>query len=131
MTCSRRVIPEYADAYVRVLPMTDVRMTVAVARVLREFLANPSEPHYGYELMQLTGFPSGKLYPLLVRLQRAGWLIREPESPVPVQVGRPSRWLYRLSPSGAEHARHELSVLSQQLEPVALPPLRLAQGGAG
>jgi DNA-binding IclR family transcriptional regulator len=56
--------------------MTEVRITVAVARVLREFLLDPSQPRYGYELMQLTGYPSGKLYPLLTRLQRAGWLIR-------------------------------------------------------
>ena len=106
-------------------------MTVAVARVLREFLADPSEPRYGYELMQLTGFPSGKLYPLLARLQRAGWLIRERENADPAQVGRPARWLYRLSPSGTECAHHELAVLSEQLEPVAPPRLRLqTQGGA-
>jgi PadR family transcriptional regulator PadR len=116
-------------------------MTVAVARVLREFLADPSEPRYGYELMQLTGFPSGKLYPLLVRLQRAGWLTREPENADPAQVGRPSRWLYRLSTGGAESARHELGILSKQLEPVEPPrkqlepvePPRLrlhAEGGA-
>ena len=50
--------------------MSDVRVTVAVARVLREFVADASEPRYGYELMQLTGFPSGKLYPILARLQQ-------------------------------------------------------------
>ncbi len=119
------------DTYVRMLPMTEVRMTLAVARVLREFLADPSEPRYGYELMQLTGFPSGKLYPLLARLQRAGLLIREREDVDPAQVGRPARWMYRLSASGAESARHELTVLSQQLEPVPPPRLRLqTQGGA-
>jgi PadR family transcriptional regulator, regulatory protein PadR len=96
-------------------------MTVAVARVLREFLADPAEPRYGYELMQLTGFPSGKLYPLLARLQRAGWLIRERESVDPAQAGRPARWLYRLSTSGARSAQHELAVLNEQLEPVIQP----------
>jgi PadR family transcriptional regulator, regulatory protein PadR len=111
--------------------MTEVRMTVAVARVLREFLADPSEPRYGYELMQLTGFPSGKLYPLLARLQRAGWLTRERENADPAQAGRPARWMYRLSASGAESAHHELAVLNEQLEPVAAPRLRLqTQGGA-
>jgi PadR family transcriptional regulator len=59
--------------------MSDVRVTVAVARVLREFVADASEPRYGYELMQLTGFPSGKLYPILTRLQQAGWVSRERE----------------------------------------------------
>ena len=111
--------------------MTDVRVTVAVARVLREFLVDPSQPRYGYELMQLTGFPSGKLYPLLTRLQRAGWLIREREEVDSAQVGRPVRWLYRLSQTGAVAAPQELAVLVEQLEPPA--PLRLRvqlQGGA-
>jgi PadR family transcriptional regulator, regulatory protein PadR len=120
--------------------MAEVRVTVAVARVLREFLADPSKSRYGYELMQLTGFPSGKLYPLLARLHSAGWLIRERENTDPAQVGRPARWLYRLSPRGVKSAGQELAVLTEQLGPVTLPlqpvaPLRLArplrsQGGA-
>ena len=50
----------------------DFRITVAVARVLREFLVDVAKPRYGYDLMQSTGFPSGKLYPILARLQHAG-----------------------------------------------------------
>lgn len=110
--------------------MTEVRITVAVARVLREFLVDPSQPRYGYELMQLTGYPSGKLYPLLTRLQRAGWLIREREDVDSTQVGRPARWLYRLSQVGAVSARQELAVLVEQLEPAAPLRFRLqTQGG--
>jgi PadR family transcriptional regulator, regulatory protein PadR len=67
----------------------EVRMTIAVATVLRIFLNDVSEPRYGYELMRLTGFPSGKLYPILARLQRAGWLIREQEQIDPGAPGRP------------------------------------------
>jgi PadR family transcriptional regulator PadR len=105
--------------------MTEVRITVAVARVLREFLADPSEARYGYELMQLTGFPSGKLYPVLARLERAGWLTKEREDVDPEQVGRPPRRLYRLSPSGANLARCELALLTEQFAPLASPRLRL------
>jgi PadR family transcriptional regulator len=108
--------------------MSEVRITVAVARVLREFLADPSEPRHGYELMQLTGFPSGKLYPILTRLYRAGWLTREREDVDPGQVGRPARCLYRLSPQAAESARFELSALSEQLAPAPPRPLRLQHG---
>jgi hypothetical protein len=43
-------------------------MTLAVAAVLRVFLDDPDAPRYGYELMRRTGFPSGKLYPILARL---------------------------------------------------------------
>jgi PadR family transcriptional regulator, regulatory protein PadR len=101
------------------ITVAEVRVTVAVARVLREFLVDPSEPCYGYELMRLTGFPSGKLYPLLGRLHRAGWLTREREDVDSGQVGRPARFLYRLSHFGAEAARYELAMLSEQLEPTA------------
>ncbi len=107
----------------------EVRITVAVARVLREFLADPSEPRYGYELMQLTGFPSGKLYPVLARLERAGWLTKEREDIAPRQAGRPQRCLYRLSPHGAESARYELAALNEQLAPVASRRLRLQPEG--
>jgi hypothetical protein len=54
--------------------MPEVQVTVAVARVLREFLSEPSADRYGYELMRATSFPSGKLYPILTKLVRIGWL---------------------------------------------------------
>lgn len=97
--------------------MSDVRVTVAVARVLREFIADVSEARYGYELMQLTGFPSGKLYPILARLQRAGWVSRERENVDTAKAGRPARYLYRLTPHGAEAACSELSALTSQIAP--------------
>jgi DNA-binding PadR family transcriptional regulator len=100
--------------------MAEVRVTVAVACVLRVFLADPAEARYGYELMQLTRFPSGKVYPILTRLQRAGWLIKEREKIDPAQAGRPVRCLYRLSAQGVESARYELAVLAEQLGPAAL-----------
>jgi DNA-binding PadR family transcriptional regulator len=97
--------------------MSEVQITIAVARVLREFLSEPSADRYGYDLMQATSFPSGKLYPILTRLVRIGWLIREREDIDPAEAGRPARFFYRLSDDGAEAARHELAVLSQQLAP--------------
>lgn len=93
-------------------------MTLAVAQLLREFLDDPAEPRYGYELMQLTGFPSGKLYPLLARLHRAGLLVREWEDVDPRKAGRPARCTYRLHPDGVESVQRELGVLSEQLRPV-------------
>jgi len=102
-------------------------MTLAVARVLREFLADPAQPRYGYELMGLTTFPSGKLYPVLARLVDAGWLTREREEVDACAAGRPARYLYRLSEQGAVAARRELTGLSEQLAPPPTPvrPVRL------
>jgi len=104
-------------------------MTLTVARILREFLTNPSQPRYGYELMQATGFPSGKLYPPLAMLVKAGWLIREQEEIDPSREGRPARRLYLLSAGGAEAARYELAALSQQITPPPERPSRLRTEG--
>lgn len=106
-----------------------VRITVAVARVLREFLADASQSRYGYDLMQATGYPSGKLYPILARLKHAGWLTRTPEETDPSQAGRPARFLYRLTADGAVQARQELAALSAQLS--VSPPRRLRPQGEG
>lgn len=112
--------------------MSDVRITVAVARVLREFVADPSEPRYGYELMQLTGFSSGKLYPILARLQQAGWVSREREDIDTANAGRPARYLYCLTRHGAEAARSELAVLTEQIAPTsAVARLRQLQPDDG
>lgn len=104
-------------------------MTIAVATVLRVFLDDITQPRYGYELMQLTGYPSGKLYPILARLQRAGWLTREREDIDPAVAGRPARRLYRLAPEGIQAARQELAALTQQLRPAAEVTPRLRPEG--
>jgi len=101
-----------------------VRMTVATARLLKIFLADVSRPRYGYDLMEETGFPSGKIYPILARLTRAGWLTREREQIDPAEVGRPARYLYCLTAQGTEAARYELAALSQQIAVPPLPRLR-------
>ena len=100
-------------------------MTLAVARVLREFLSDPAQARYGYELMEHTRFPSGKLYPVLARLVDAGWLIREREDIDASQARRPARYLYRLTEQGAAAAERELSGLSEQLAPPAHPRSQL------
>jgi PadR family transcriptional regulator, regulatory protein PadR len=119
----------YADPYVKIVNMQEVRMTLTVARLLREFLTDPSQPRYGYDLMQATGFASGKLYPPLAKLVKAGWLLREEEQIDPSREGRPARRMYRLSKSGIEAARYELAALSQQIAPPAGRPPRLQTEG--
>ena len=87
-----------------------------MAHVLAVFLANASQPRYGYELMQVTGFPSGKLYPILGRLTRAGWLTREREDIDPAEEGRPPRYMYCLTEHGSRAARYELAALRQKTD---------------
>jgi PadR family transcriptional regulator, regulatory protein PadR len=111
--------------------MKQVRMTLAVAMVLRVFLEEPEEPRYGYELMRRTGFPSGKLYPILARLQAAGWLVKQVEEIDPVEAGRLARRLYQLEPGSVARIRAELAELSAQLDPgpAARPGRLRPQGG--
>jgi DNA-binding PadR family transcriptional regulator len=102
--------------------MSEVRVTLAVARVLRAFLDDVSKPRYGYDLMRETGFPSGKLYPILARLQRAGWLVREREDIDPSAERRPARTLYRMSPTGVAAARQELAALAAEFGQLSRQP---------
>jgi len=99
------------------MPVHEVRLTTTVARVLRQFLEDPGEPCYGFDLMRTTGLASGTLYVILARLERAGWLISEQEDIEPVVHGRPARRLYRLTSDGAQAARVELAALSDELRP--------------
>jgi PadR family transcriptional regulator, regulatory protein PadR len=52
----------------------DLDITPKMAKVLKIFLEDPAQPRYGFEIMRLTSLASGSLYPMLARLERAGWL---------------------------------------------------------
>jgi PadR family transcriptional regulator, regulatory protein PadR len=92
-----------------------MQVTVAVAVVLRAFLDDPVRARYGYDLMRQTGFASGKLYPILDRLDQAGWLDREREVTDASAEGRPPRVFYRLTATGIPAARAECAALSDRL----------------
>lgn len=95
---------------------TPVRVTAAVSKVLAAFLEDPEADRYGLDLMRASGHPSGTLYPILLRLQRAGWVDAVWEEIDPVAAGRPARRYYRLTPDGRVAARAEIAALRQQLE---------------
>jgi DNA-binding PadR family transcriptional regulator len=99
-----------------------MKVTTTVARVLRIFLDDPEAPRYGLELMRETGLPSGSLYPVLARLEGAGWVRSKREQIDPAAEGRPQRRYYALTSDGLVSARYELAVLSEQLRPPALRP---------
>lgn len=101
-----------------------VKVTVVVAKVLRIFLEDPDTARYGLELMKATGLPSGSLYPVLARLERAGWIRSRREQIDPVAEGRPARRYYELTPDGLAAARSELAALAEQVR----PPARVLRG---
>jgi DNA-binding PadR family transcriptional regulator len=93
----------------------ELRMTTAVAKVVAAFLSDVAADRYGLDLIRVTGLPSGTLYPILVRLERAGWLTTSWEEIDPVVEGRPARRYYRLTPDGVVNGRRELAALHQQI----------------
>jgi PadR family transcriptional regulator PadR len=83
-----------------------IRFSRQTLTILEALLARPSHWHYGYAISLETSIPSGTLYPILMRLDKSGWLETRWEDSVP--QGRPPRHLYRLSGNGREWARDEL-----------------------
>jgi PadR family transcriptional regulator PadR len=82
----------------------DVRMSLQTLRVLEVFLENHTEQLSGAEVHQCCGLASGTLYPILLRLESAGWFASRWESIDPSTVGRPRRRLYRLTSAGLRRA---------------------------
>lgn len=97
----------------------DVRVTAAVARILAIFLEDPDEPRYGFDLMERTSLPSGSLYPILIRLERAGWIIGDREEIDSSAEGRPPRRYFRLTAEGYPAAQQRVSQLHERL---TVPP---------
>ncbi|MEU4619747.1 PadR family transcriptional regulator [Actinoplanes sp. NPDC023801] len=91
-----------------------MRITIPTARILAALLAEPDADRYGLELMQATGLASGSLYPILHRLQDAGWVEARWESIDPATEGRPARRFYRLTADGVVSARQSLAELRAQ-----------------
>ena len=91
-----------------------VRITLPTAAVLRQMLENPAADYYGFALAEATSFPSGTIYPILARLETAGWLTSFWEQGNPAELERPRRRMYRLTCAGA-HAAREALITTQRL----------------
>ncbi len=78
--------------------MTDIRLTHATALMLRALAAGHT---HGFDIMEVSGLPSGTVYPALRRLERAGAVRSDWELASSArEAGRPRRRVYRLTPVG-------------------------------
>jgi DNA-binding PadR family transcriptional regulator len=94
--------------------MPALRMTLQTQLVLRALLEEPTKERYGLELGELVGLPSGTIYPILARLEHAGWVNSAWEDPAAHEVtGRPRRRFYWLTSDGADQARAALARVHQ------------------
>ena len=82
-----------------------VRLTPQTVRVLTAAFNLPGSS--GAEICKATGLASGTVYPILARLEKAGWLGSAWETGDPAELGRPRRRFYTLTAQGAREARRE------------------------
>lgn len=90
-------------------------MTLTVQLVLRALLAVPGREMYGLEVMRRAGLPSGTVYPILSRLEAAGWLEKRTEDIDPRKAERPRRHYYKLTGKGVTEAREAMVSAAVQL----------------
>ena len=104
--------------------MPPPQMTAHTLKVLAILLEDPAAEWPGFDLMDRTKIKSGTLYPILIRLEKAGWLKSCLEDIDPHRAGRPPRRLYRLTGEGERLARQELTSHLEALAPAA-PAVRM------
>jgi PadR family transcriptional regulator, regulatory protein PadR len=91
----------------------NVRMSLQTLRVLEVFLENPTAQLSGADVHERCRLASGTLYPILLRLESAGWFTSRWESIDPSSAGRPRRRLYRLTSTGLKRASEVFASFSR------------------
>src|ERR1700722_11327818 len=86
----------------------NIRLSAPALRVLKVFVEKPREQRSGAEISRTASVGAGTLYPLLARLEHAGWLTSEWEMVDPAEAGRPRRRFYRLTAVGQGAAVKEI-----------------------
>jgi len=76
------------------------RMTGPTLKVVGELMSPTLLGVSGADISKSTGIPSGTLYPILFRLEKAGWLSSEWEEGEASNLGRPRKRLYKMTALG-------------------------------
>ena len=107
------------------------RMTLQVRLVLHALAEDPDQERYGLQIVDATGLMPGTIYPILARLEQAGWLRSEWETVNENEAGRPRRRYYRLTADGAAAAATAETAAAQRAKGRAHPaPGRIIPRGA-
>jgi len=98
-----------------------MRETVRLSHTSALILQSVGAAHpYGFDVMEVTGLPSGTVYPALRRLERDRLIISRWEE-LPASRQRPARRYYKLTPVGTVALR-EVQQRYPLLRHLALPP---------
>jgi len=81
------------------------RLSAQTLKVLGAILSAPRDELSGAEIGRATNLASGTLYPILLRLEKVGWLESRWEAEDPRKLGRPRRRFYRATGLGIRSAR--------------------------
>lgn len=89
------------------LPSMDAdqpRLSTQTLRVLGALISCPGIELSGAQIGRTTKLATGTLYPILSRLERAGWVESRWEDGDPRVLGRPRRRFYLITARGAKNA---------------------------
>lgn len=95
----------------RLSTMTEPRISTQTLKVLGALLSQPQDELSGADIARTTKLASGTLYPILIRLEDAGWVASRWEKRDPHELGRPRRRFYRVTAVGAKRAKQAVKEL--------------------
>jgi PadR family transcriptional regulator PadR len=89
------------------MSLEEPKVTRQTLEVLAALMECPQVGLSGAQIARTTKLASGTLYPILARLEQAGWLESEWEAGDPHRLGRPRRRFYQVTGIGANRAKAE------------------------
>jgi DNA-binding PadR family transcriptional regulator len=95
---------------------TDPRLSAQTLKVLAVTMSALQDELSGAQIGREAKLQSGTLYPILLRLEQAGWLKSRWEDGDPRKLGRPRRRLYRITGLGQRKARSAFADLAPALQ---------------
>lgn len=97
---------------------SNIRLTTPTRMVLDVLIAAADDPPWGYRICEETGLGSGTVYPILERLEEAGWIEGSWEIGQPDD--RPRRRFYAVTSAG--RVRYAAGVARRQSRTSAWRP---------
>jgi DNA-binding PadR family transcriptional regulator len=101
------------------------RITREVIKVFAALMSAGSDGELpGSEISRATTLASGTLYPILLRLEKAGWLASRWEEGDPSVLGRPRRRFYRITATGGRQMGKQISEIKSLVGGLAWAQLK-------
>ncbi len=95
------------------------RLTTQTLKVLSTLMSRTQDEISGADIARSTKLSSGTLYPILMRLEEAGWVESHWETEDPHKLGRPRRRFYQATGLGIRKARSAFRELIIPLKELA------------